>query len=145
MSDFFNDLIRSFGPDKGFRIIIMTPDIVLDCRYQFRNASEYASANPFPSDLAKPAFDQVQPRRACRCEVQNETGMFFQPCRHVRVAVCSIIIQDHMNIQPLGHLLINLAQEFQKFNVSVSGITGADYFSFQDVKRCEKTCSAVAF
>ena len=109
----------------------MTPDIFLDCRYQFRNASKYASANLFPSDLAKPAFDQVQPRGTCRCEVQYETGMFFQPCRHIRVTVCSIIIQDYMNIQPLGHLPINLAQEFQKFNVSVSGITGADYLSFQ--------------
>ena len=123
----------------------MTLDIFLDRGHQFRNTSKCTTADSFSRDLAKPAFYQVEPRCACRCKMQNETRMFFQPSLHVRVIVCSIIIQDHVNIQPFGDLPVNLSQEFQKFNVSMSGITGTDYFSLQDIQGSEKTGSAVTF
>lgn len=123
----------------------MTADIFFYCRDQLRNASKYTPANSFSCDLAKPALDQVQPRGTRRCKMQNEPRMFFQPCLHIRVIVCSIIIQNHVHIHFFGNLTIDLAQEFQEFNISVPGITCADYFSFQNVQGCEQAGCTVTF
>ena len=123
----------------------MTADIFFYRRDQLRNASKYTPANSFSCDLAKPALDQVQPRGARRCKMQNEPRMFFQPCLHIRVIVCSLIIQNHVHSQFFGNLTIDLAQEFQDFNISVPWITSADYFSLQNVQGCEKAGRTVTF
>ena len=61
------------------------------------------------------------------------------------MVVCPVVIQDHMNIQTLRHLPIDLAQELQKLDVPVSWLTGSDHFSFQHIEGCKKACGAIAF
>jgi hypothetical protein len=40
---------------------------------------ENAAPQRFVGQSAKPAFDEVEPRRRCRGEVKVEPGVFFQP------------------------------------------------------------------
>src|SRR5512132_993910 len=74
----------------------------------------HALVHPPPEQLVgqepKPPLHLVDPRRTGRGEVQVEPGMPPKPGRDHRGLVGAVVVTDHMNIQPLGHRLVDRGQ-----------------------------------
>lgn len=50
--------------------------------------------------------------------MQMEAGVFGQPLLHVRVLVRSVVIQDHVDLQLVRHLLVDGAQNVRNSSSS---------------------------
>ena len=61
MSDLINNIFRPLGPDKGFGVLIMTANVFFYGSYQFWDAFEDSTANPFPGNLPEPTLYQIEP------------------------------------------------------------------------------------
>jgi len=61
----------------------------------------------FAGDLGEEAFDHVEPGRRGRCEVQMEARMYLEPALHGRGLVSGIVINDEMEIETGGGLLVD--------------------------------------
>ena len=102
MRHLLQDRIDVFGPDKRLGIFVVQPNILLDGGHQVRHAAEDASTDTLACDLSKPSLRQVQPRRTCRRKVKMEAGMLFQPSFDLGMFVRSVVVENHMDSQPLG-------------------------------------------
>ena len=82
-----------------------------DGRDQCGDAVEDATADGLLAQFAKPAFDQIRPRRAGRREVEFEARMLFQPTLHFGVFMSAVVVQDQMQIERLWVTRIQGAQK----------------------------------
>jgi hypothetical protein len=60
-------------------------DVFLDRGDEVGHGVEDAAPQRFVGQFPEPAFDEVEPRRRCRGEVQVEPGVFVQPLADVVV------------------------------------------------------------
>ena len=67
------------------------------------DAVEHTAANPFRRDFAKPAFDEIQPRRAGRREVQVKARMRGQPALTFGMRVGAVVVEDQMESRFRGN------------------------------------------
>ncbi len=74
----------------------MYGEAVFDRRDEVRDASEGGPTELADGQIAEEAFDPVQPRRRCGCEVHMETRMGCEPLPHFRVLVSRVIVADQM-------------------------------------------------
>ena len=70
------DVFGGFGPGKGLWFCVVLPKVVVDGGFQIVDAGVTAPADALCRDLGKEAFDQVEPGRAGRREVQLEARCF---------------------------------------------------------------------
>lgn len=61
MADLFQDLLNFFGPDKGFGILIVDADELLNGLDQLRDAFENATPDSFACNFTEPALHQIEP------------------------------------------------------------------------------------
>ena len=88
---------------NGFGSSLWAPQVVLDRGDQVGDAVEHASADGFVGQVAKPTFHEVQPGRGGRGEVQVEAGVLGEPGFDVVVAVGSVVVDDHVDLQRPWH------------------------------------------
>ena len=144
MRHLLQDRMDVFGPDKRLGIFVVQPNILLDGGHQVRHAAEDASTDTLACDLSEPSLHRVQPRRTCRRKVKMEAGMLFQPSFDLGMFVRSVVVENHMDSQPLGGFSVDLPKEMPELYVAVSRKTGADDLAFQHVQRREQTGGSVA-
>ena len=70
--------------------------------------------------------------------------MLVQPGPDVVVGVGAVVVEDHVDLESLGDLTVNGAQELQELAVAVPGKTLADHHSGQHVQRGEQGRCPVA-
>ena len=92
-------MIHALGPDEGFRVRIIEPDVFLNGLHEFGHAFEAAPPDAFARDFAKPPLHQVEPGRTRGREVQVEAPMALQPLLHLRMLVRRIVVHDQMEGQ----------------------------------------------
>ena len=73
VSDAAFDLSSGFAPPQGFTLLIPVFKKVGDGPFQFGHGIKTTASDSLLADDAEPALDQVQPRRAGRGEVTNES------------------------------------------------------------------------
>ena len=112
MADLFQDLVNLFGPDKGFGILIVDADELLNGLDQIRDTLENTAADSFARNFTKPALDQIEPGRTRGRKMQMKARVFFQPLRDILMVVGSIIIQDQMQFQSRRGFAVDLSEEF---------------------------------
>jgi len=61
-------------------------------------------------------------------------GMLVQPGHDVVVGAGAVAVADHVDLESLGDLMVNGAQELQELAVAVPGKTLADHHSGQHVQ-----------
>ena len=71
-------------------------------------------------EFAKPSFDEIQPRRAGRREVQDKARMHGQPRGDIRMRVGPVIIQNQMQRQVPRELAVEPPQKPQEFVVGIA-------------------------
>src|SRR5262245_342306 len=67
------------GPDEGFGVLVSMFDPVCDSGLEVWHAGEGASADALSRDLGKQPFDEIEPGRGSRCEVQGEARVALEP------------------------------------------------------------------
>ena len=102
------------------------------------------ATNPFTSNFSEPSFNQVQPGGTGRGKMKVKMRMFAQPLFDIGMIMRTIVIQDQVKVHSLGGLTIYLSQKFQEFHISMSWVTGADYFSIQDMESRKQTGRPIA-
>ncbi len=132
-----------FGPDEGFRRLVVFGEIGLDGGLQGGDAGERAAADAFSCDLGEEALDQIEPGRAGRREVQMEARMLSQPCFHGGSFVSAVIVDDQMQREACVDRCVDRAQEFDEFARAMAWLAFADHKAAFDIKRGEQSRCAV--
>src|SRR5271165_218780 len=99
MADLFQDLVNLFGPDKGFGVLIVDADELLNGMDQLRDTLKNTTADSFARNFTKPALDQIEPGRTGGSKMQMKARVFFQPLMDIVMVVGSIVVQDQVQIQ----------------------------------------------
>src|SRR5207244_1864863 len=94
-----------------------------------------AATHGFLRQFAKPPFHLIEPTRTGRNEMEDKAGVVLEPKLHLGVFVRAVIIQNQMQLQFLGKLLIQSAQKFQEFLVAMPRKALANDFSLQNLQR----------
>ena len=100
----------------------MGVDVFLDRGDEVGHGVEDAAPQRFVGQFPEPAFDQVEPRRRCRGEVEVEPRVFVQPVRNVFVLVGGVVVAGLGGSQVRGHLRVDGLEEFQPFLMPVPGM-----------------------
>ena len=65
-------------------------------------------------------FDHVEPGSRSRREVQMEAGMGFEPALYGRRLMRGIVVNDQMEIEIGGRLLVDQSEKAQEFAMSMA-------------------------
>ena len=70
---------RRWRSHVGFGVVVVGVDVFLDRGDELGHRAEHAAPQRFVGQFPEPAFDQVEPRRRGRGEVEVEPRVFVQP------------------------------------------------------------------
>ena len=142
--DHFEDLAGRLGPDEWFGICIVLFQVFHDGTFELLDTFEDAAANTFSGDLGKEPLDHVEPGSRGRCEVQMEAGMGFEPALYGRSLMRGIVVNDEMEIETSGCLLVDQSEKAQELAMSMARHASPDNFAVQHIQRREQGGGAVA-
>jgi hypothetical protein len=74
----------------------------------------------------RPAFHQIQPTGRSRREMHMEAGAFDEPVLDQLRLVSSVVVQDHVDVQLLGHVLLDGVEETAKLDRAMALLILAD-------------------
>ena len=75
-------------------MLVVRVQIFLDGRDELRNVVETAPSNALVRQLAKPAYDQIEPRTGGRNKMGMETRMSPEPGFHTGMLVRPVVVHD---------------------------------------------------
>ncbi len=110
----------------------------VDRLLQFLNTTEDSAPNRFVCEFREESLDHIQPRRRGRCEVAVEPGMFGKPLFNLRRFMSLVVVQNQVDIQVLGRLTVDLAQEAQELVLPMAGQALANNAAVQNVQSGEQ-------
>ena len=110
-SDSGDDFVWVRGPGEGFWIVVCLRDEAVDGGLEFNNAPEDTALQSPLGKFGEEALDGFEPRARCRCEVEDEARVPIKPLRHLRMLVGGVVVEDHVNELPGGHLGLDRIQE----------------------------------
>jgi hypothetical protein len=71
----------------------------------------------------EPAFDEIEPRRAGRCEVDMKTCVARESPPHARRFVRAVVIEDQMHLEVRRDADVNRLQELQELLTPMPSMT----------------------
>ena len=104
-------------------------DVVADGNDQLFKVLENAAAELIGGQVAKEAFDHIEPRGRSGGKVHVETLMALEPALHTGMLVGRVVVADEINLLFCGDGLIHHTQEVQPFLMAVSLLAQAVDFS----------------
>ena len=104
-----------------------------------------AATNAFLGEVAKEAFDPVEPRRTGRGEVDVEAFVAGERAFDLRVFVRRVVVHDELEFLLGRGLAVDRAQELQPFLMAVLFHAGADQLAVQRVQGGKQGGQALAF
>ena len=111
--DFLDDSVDAGSPHEGRRVGVVLDQVVVNGGDQIRHATEDATAEALPRQLAEPAFDEIEPRGARRREMQREAGMRAEPLSDGRMLVGPVIVQDDVQRDLARKRAVEAPQELE--------------------------------
>jgi len=81
--------------------------VFYDSPLKVGDALENAAADTLSGDLGEKALDHIEPGSRGRRKVQMEAGMRFDPTLHRRGLVSGVVVDNEMEIETGGSLLID--------------------------------------
>src|SRR5260370_20917318 len=97
--------IRLNAPDDSTLHPRSSPDayvvfgeVAVDGDLQVGHTPEDAASDALAGDLGEEAFDEIQPRRRGRPEMQTEPGMLREPPLYVRMLVGGVVVCHQMQV-----------------------------------------------
>jgi hypothetical protein len=141
--EFAAEFVGGLGQDEWLGALVVAVDVGADRRLQVGDIGEGAAADGLAGDDAEEDLDHVQPRAACRCEMQCDSPVLGQPGSHGRVFVGGVVVAD--DAQPdVGMCLGDEFEEGEELDVGVAWVAGVGGdFAGGDVQRGEQAGGAV--
>ena len=96
-----------------------------------------------PRDFGEESFDLIVPGGICRGEVHVEPGVLPEPSVDRGVLVGAAVVTEHMHIEVVGDVLVDLGQELLEFRRPVPRVSGGNYrpsFTFIAANRLVVPC-----
>ena len=85
-----------------------------------------AAPNLLLGESSEPAFYEIKPRRARRCEVNGEARTFKQPGADGSGLVRAVVVHDQVNVEGWRHALIDRVEELAKLSAAVTPVAFSD-------------------
>jgi hypothetical protein len=89
----------------------MPVEVIVDRILQLGHAREGAAPDALHRDLCEEAFDEIEPGRTRRREVQLEARMLGQPRLHLRCLVRPVVVEHQVDVEVLLHAPVDPLQE----------------------------------
>jgi hypothetical protein len=138
------DVVSRFGPGEGLWLRVVLGQVVVDGDLQFVDAGVTAPADALGRDFGKEAFDQVEPGRAGRREVQLEARVLRQPGLDLGRLVGGVVVEHEMHVARLEDSAVDAAQKAQELPGPVARQAFADDHARLHIECCEQRGRAVA-
>ena len=123
----FEDGVGRGGPAKWLGLRVVVRDELIDALHELPDAGERAATDGLVRDQRKEALDLIKPGAVGRDEVHVPSRPACQPRFDLRMAVGGVVIDDAMNVQLLGHGLVDFTQERQELLVPVARLAGRQH------------------
>ena len=144
-SDAVDDFVRRFDPDEWLWIGVVIGQEQADGFLERTCAAVAAASELFLCQLREPALHLVDPGRVRGREVEVEPRMAQQPPVDQRRLVCSVIVEDEVDIQFHGNYRFNMIQKLAKLGGTVSPMQFTDDLASSDIQSGKQRGGAVAF
>ena len=128
-SDTRKNLIGSFDPHEGLRVVIVGGDEVFDRPLECANRAVSSAFDLASGQECEPAFDLVDPGAVGRREVHMEPGPFREPVPDERRLVSAVVVHDEMNLQVLRDLGFDGVEKFAELDRPMPAVHFADDFA----------------
>jgi hypothetical protein len=116
----------------------MPVEVIVDRILQLGHAREGAAPDALRRNLCEEAFDEIEPGRTRRREVQLEARMLGQPRLHLGGLVRPVVIEHEMHREVSKHGSIDPLQKANELFRPMPRLAFADDESALHVKGCEK-------
>jgi len=124
-------------PDERTWLVVVEAEIVFDGALQLDGASMGPPAELFFSESGKEALDHVDPRSACRCEVEDESGTLGQPTFDQSGFMRAVVVQNDVHIDIVRNGGFDGVEEMTELDAAMSAMTFADDFAGEYVESCK--------
>ena len=121
-------------------LLDVTADGVLEVCDGFEDAAPDSPAG----DDGEEAFDGVEPRGRCGCEMEDPARMIRQPFPDLRVLMGGVVVGDGVDDLARRNRPLDRVEELDEFQVGVLGHAAADHGAVEDVEGGEQGGGAVA-
>jgi len=108
------------------------------------DASKAASADCLLGNKSEPAFDLVEPGRIGWRVMDVEAGPLCEPESYLGMLVGGIVVDDQMNVEMLGHDLIDALEELQKLLVTMACLALSEDGPGRDIQGGKQSRGAMA-
>ena len=92
----------------------------------------------------EPTLHEIEPGRTGGCKVKMKTGTLGQPPVDRGRLVRRVVVQDKMDIERRGNLLVDDGEELFELDGAMTLITLTDHLSRLDIEGGEKRCGPVS-
>lgn len=107
-------------------MLVVDLDVIPNGHFKFTGAAEYTTSNLFFGKQREPALHQIDPGSSGRGKVQMKTRPFEQPALDGRRFMRPLIVQNEMNVQRLGHRLIDPIEKLTELHRPMTTMKLAD-------------------
>jgi hypothetical protein len=119
-------------------------DELVDSGNEFFDAFEGSPPDGLLRNEAEPSFNLIEPGRVSGREVEMEAWPRCEPCPHLGVLVCCVVVDDQVHVQFSRHGFVDTFEKAQEFLMTVSRLALGQYHSRSNVERGEQGCGPVS-
>ena len=134
-ADLLEDFLSIGAPDVPPWCLVPLGEVHEDGLCEFAGAGEAAFPDHVLTDVPEEPFHEIEPRGGGRGEVQVEPRMALQPGRDSCVLVGAVVVEDQMQVYPLGGFAGDLPEEAKPFPVGMTGRSAVDDLALVSVTR----------
>src|SRR5690606_9198704 len=121
-------------PDERLRRLVGDAEVFPNRGLQFPCAPMRPALDLFLSERGEPPLDEVQPRRAGGRQMDVETRVGRQPSPDARGLVGTVVVENEVDVEPVGDLRFNRLEESDELLTAVSSMTLADHLPARHVE-----------
>jgi len=143
-SEFGENGVCGFGPQKGFCGLVVLADIGGDGVLEIGNGFEDAAPDAPAGDGREEALDGIEPGRGRRREVKDPSWVVGQPGAHLWLLVGGIVVEDGMDNLAGRHGALDGIEEANEFAMPVLRHIAAEDGTVEHVKGGEQRRDAIA-
>ena len=91
------DGVGGFGPDEWFGVIVVLPEVTVDCGLKVDDRSEDAAPNALAGEFGEEAFDGLEPGAGFRLEVEGPARVPGEPGFDFWVGVRGVVVDNGLD------------------------------------------------
>ena len=141
---FFQNIGSLSSPDKRFRIIVVSVDVLFDSTGDIAHVLKDPATKAVHCEIAEETFDHVKPRRTCWSEVGMESRISLEPRFDLLVLMGGVIVTNDMDFFSVRNIAADQVEKANPFLMAMLFHTGADDLAAERIHRGEQRGCAVA-